>query len=309
MSAVVTSDDPSSAPSPAAAPTPGLQAGDRALVTGAGSGLGAALTQALRARGVRVLATDASAESGWHGEVDPGALRRLDVTSEHDWDAARDWVEREWDGLDLLVNNAGVAGGGRVDRATVEEWQRLVEVNLYGAVRGVRAFTPGFKSQGRGCVVNVASLAALVHPAGMASYNAVKSALLAFTETVGHELAAHGVCAHAVCPSYFRTNLMDSLRGSDEAVGRVMAQLVSSAPLGADEIAAAVLEGLEQGRELILPDAAARQAYGLKRSDRAAYDELMRAQARKLDEAAAAAEPRAATADDRPGGDHDRGVR
>jgi NAD(P)-dependent dehydrogenase (short-subunit alcohol dehydrogenase family) len=161
-------------------------------------------------------------------------------------------------------------------------------------VRGIRAFTPVLKRQGGGRIVNVASLAALVHPAGMASYNAVKAALLALTETVGHELAAYGVSAHAVCPSYFRTNLMDSLQGTDEAVGRVMAQLVTTAPLGADEIAAAVLQGLEEGRELILPDPAARQAYGLKVADRATYDELMRGQARKLDAMAAADE----TADD-----------
>ncbi len=271
----------------------GLGAGDRALVTGAGSGLGAALTSSLRARGVRVLATDVSARTPCDAaDAAPEELRRLDVTSEEDWGAARQWLERHWGGLDLLVNNAGVAGGGRVDRATVEEWRWLFEVNLYGAVRGIRCFTPGFKRQRSGAVVNVASLAALVHPAGMASYNAVKAALLALTETVGHELAGYGVSAHAVCPSYFRTNLMDSIRGSDEAVGRVMAQLVSAAPLGAEEIAEAVISGLEQGLELILPDPAAQQAHALKVTDRAAYDELMRAQARKLDMIAEADHPR-----------------
>ena len=272
----------------------GLRSGDRALVTGAGSGLGAALTRALRERGVRVLATDVTATDPLGSTPGPESLQRLDVTSSDDWDRAVDRVVTEWGGLDLLVNNAGVAGGGRVDRATLEEWQWLFEVNLYGAVRGIRAFTPVLKRQGAGRIVNVASLAALVHPAGMASYNAVKAALLALTETVGHELAAYGVSAHAVCPSYFRTSLMDSMQGSDEAVGRVMAQLVTSAPLGADEIAAAVLQGLEEGSELILPDPAARQAYGLKVADRATYDELMRGQARKLDALASTDE----TADD-----------
>jgi NAD(P)-dependent dehydrogenase (short-subunit alcohol dehydrogenase family) len=124
----------------------------------------------------------------------------------------------------------------------------------------------------------------------MASYNAVKAGLLAFTETVGHELAAYGVHAHAVCPSYFRTNLMDSLRGADEAVGAVMRQLVTGAPLGADEVAREVLAGIDAGEELILPDPAARAAYELRTTDRAAYDEVMRAQARKLDALAAGVE-------------------
>jgi NAD(P)-dependent dehydrogenase (short-subunit alcohol dehydrogenase family) len=140
-----------------------------------------------------------------------------------------------------------------------------------------------FKRQGSGRIVNVASLAGLVHPAGMGSYNAAKAAVVAFTETTGHELASAGVQAHAVCPSYFRTNLMASMEGSDEALGRVMARLVEESPLGPDDIAAAVLDGIERGEELIVPDEAARAAYALKRDDRAAYDAVMRAQAAKLE--------------------------
>jgi NAD(P)-dependent dehydrogenase (short-subunit alcohol dehydrogenase family) len=252
------------------------------LVTGAASGLGAALVSLLRTRGAVVLATDARADSDWSGD-DPDALRRLDITADDDWVQAADWVQRTWGGLDVLVNNAGIAGGGRLDRCTLDEWRWIFDVNLYGAVRGIRTFTPVFKQQRSGRVVNVASLAALVHPAGMASYNSVKAALLALTETVGHELAAYGVQAHAVCPSYFRTNLMDSLQGSDEAVGLVMRQMVTEAPLGADDIARAVLTAVDAGEDLILPDPAARTAYDLKMSNRPAYDEVMRAQAHKLD--------------------------
>jgi NAD(P)-dependent dehydrogenase (short-subunit alcohol dehydrogenase family) len=252
------------------------------LVTGAASGLGASLAARLRGRGAAVLATDARADDGWDGDA-TDVVRRLDVTSDDDWAAAAAWVQRSWGRLDVLVNNAGVAGGGRLDRTTLEDWRWIFDVNLYGAVRGIRTFTPVFKQQGSGRVVNVASLAALVHPAGMGSYNAVKAALLALTETAGHELAAHGVIVHAVCPSYFRTNLMDSMRGTDEAVGRVMAELVTSAPLGADDVAEAVLAGIDAGEQLILPDPAARAAYDLKTTDRATYDEVMRAQARKLD--------------------------
>jgi NAD(P)-dependent dehydrogenase (short-subunit alcohol dehydrogenase family) len=118
----------------------------------------------------------------------------------------------------------------------------------------------------------------------MGSYNAVKAAVLAFTETTGHELAAYGVTAHAVCPSYFRTNLMESLRGSDEALGEVMRRLVIESPISADDIASEVLAGLERGDELILPDEAARAAYALKVTDRPAYDTVMRRQAAKLDQ-------------------------
>ena len=244
----------------------------RVLVTGAASGLGAALTSAFRARGDEVLATDVT-----------GGDLTLDITSDGDWAAALEHVEGTWGGLDMLVNNAGVAGGGRLDVATMDEWEWITNINLFGVVRGTRTFVPLFKRQRSGHIVNIASLAGLVHPAGMASYNAVKAAVVALTETTGHELAGYGVRASVVCPSYFRTNLMSSLRGADEELSGVVANLVRSSPITADDIAAAVLEGLDRGDELIVPDQPARDAYALKQTDRAAYDAVMRAQAAKLD--------------------------
>ncbi|MGY2876846.1 NAD(P)-dependent dehydrogenase (short-subunit alcohol dehydrogenase family) [Marmoricola sp. URHA0025 HA25] len=258
----------------------------RVLVTGGSSGLGAALVAAYRARGAEVLNCDLQAPTASTASTDSGAANtpylHLDVRSDDDWASAVAWVEEHWGGLDVLVNNAGVAGGGRIDVATLEEWQWITEINLFGVVRGTRAFVPLFKRQHSGRVVNVASLAGLVHPAGMASYNAVKAAVVAFTETTGHELAEYGVTAHVVCPSYFRTGLVDSMQGSDEAVGAVIGALVANSPVGPDDIARAVLEGVDRGDELILPDEAARGAYGLKVSDRVAYDDVMRKQAARL---------------------------
>jgi NAD(P)-dependent dehydrogenase (short-subunit alcohol dehydrogenase family) len=174
----------------------------------------------------------------------------------------------------VLQTTAGSAGRGRIDVAGTDEWQRLVEVNLLGVVRGCRTFTPLLKRQRSGRVVNVASLAGLVHPAGMAPYNAVKAAVVALTETLGHELAAYGVTASVVCPSYFRTNLMSSLHGEDEALGAIVSRLVETSPYTADQIAGAVLAGLDAGEELILPDPAARTA----------YDAQMRHQAARLEQ-------------------------
>jgi NAD(P)-dependent dehydrogenase (short-subunit alcohol dehydrogenase family) len=211
----------------------------------------------------------------------------LDVRSDDDWAAARDWVEEHWGGLDVLVNNAGVAGGGRIDVASMDEWQWITEINLFGAVRGTRTFVPMFKQQRSGHIVNIASLAGLVHPAGMGSYNAVKAGVVAFSETCSHELAEYGVRCSVVCPSYFRTKLIENMLaqqppGTDTAVGQVIGGLVAGAPLGPEDIAAAVIEGMERGEELILPDDAARSAYRLKLDDRPAYDQVMRKQAARL---------------------------
>ncbi len=166
--------------------------------------------------------------------------------------------------------------------ATIDEWRWITEINLFGAVRGTRTFVPLFKRQRSGHIVNVASLAGLVHPAGMASYNAVKAAVVALTETTGHELEAYGVRASVVCPSYFRTNLMDSIQGADTTLAGVMTHLVESSPLTAHDIAAAVIAGVDAGHELIVPDVAAQSAWSLKQHDRLNYDLMMRAQANKL---------------------------
>ncbi len=199
--------------------------GRRVLITGAASGLGAALADAFEARGDRVLRTDRTGlDARSLALAARPAVLRLDITSDEDWAAALAHVEETWGGLDVLVNNAGVAGGGRLDVATHDEWQWIFDINLFGMVRGLRTFVPMLKQQGSGAIVNVASLAGLVHPAGMASYNAVKAAVVALTETAGHELAAHGVTAHTVCPGFFRTNLMDSLQGADSALGEVMSR-------------------------------------------------------------------------------------
>ena len=101
----------------------------RVLVTGAASGLGAALVAAFRSRGDEVLATDRVRADG----ID----LVLDITSDADWEEAVSAVRRRWGGLDVLVNNAGIAGGGRIERCSMQEWRDLSEVNLFGVVRGV----------------------------------------------------------------------------------------------------------------------------------------------------------------------------
>jgi NAD(P)-dependent dehydrogenase (short-subunit alcohol dehydrogenase family) len=265
----------------------------RALVTGASSGLGLALARRLAARGDQVLGTDL-VEPPVERPAEPGrpvspvttnlTHRRLDVRSEDDWEGARTWVEDAWGGLDLLVNNAGVAGGGRIELCSLEEWSWIFDVNLFGVVRGTRAFVPMMKAQGSGRIVNIASLAGLVHPPGMGSYNAVKAAVVAFSETTAHELAPYGVGCSAVCPSYFRTNLMDSMRGGDTDLAAHMAHLVEKSSISADDIAAAVVDGVDRGLELIIPDEPARAAYALKLADREAYDAQMRATAARVKE-------------------------
>ncbi|MBB1051935.1 MULTISPECIES: SDR family NAD(P)-dependent oxidoreductase [unclassified Dietzia] len=248
----------------------------RVLVTGGASGLGLALVTAFLERGDRVMVADLAATDDRPASV-PGDARylRLDVRSEEEWQAARAEIEQIWGGIDVLVNNAGIAQGGRIEYLTEEDWRLITDINLLGVARGCRTFVPMLKAQGHGHLVNTASLAGLVHPPTMASYTAVKAAVVAISETLRWELEPFGIDVSVLCPSFFRTNLASSLNSSDPAASGFASKLIDRSERGADEIAAEVMTGLDAKEFLILPDPDARKAYRGKRFMPAAYAKTM----------------------------------
>jgi NAD(P)-dependent dehydrogenase (short-subunit alcohol dehydrogenase family) len=244
----------------------------RVLVTGGASGLGAALVAQFLAEGHQVVSTDVSVDA----PDSPASYLILDVRSPEDWAKAVEWCEQNWGGLDILVNNAGIATGGRIDVESLDEWDRVVDINLMGVVRGCRAFTPVFKRQRSGHIVNTASAAGLVHPPMMSSYNTVKAGVVALSETLSHELHPYDVTVSVVCPSFFRTNLGDSIQGADTAMGATARQLIEKSPRSAEDVAAGVIAGIKKKQFLIIPDRPALMAWRTKRFARPLYDRQMR---------------------------------
>ncbi|TCJ96379.1 SDR family NAD(P)-dependent oxidoreductase [Nocardia alba] len=250
----------------------------RILITGGASGLGAALTRRYTERGDTVLVTDLAEH---HPVPDGATYLRLDVTSENDWTRATEVVTERFGGLDVLVNNAGIATGGRVELVSHSEWTRVLDINVAGVANGCRAFVPLFKQARAGHVVNTASLAGLVHPPAMSAYTAAKAAVVALSESLRYELAPHGVAVSVLCPSFFRTNLATSLRGEDPVMAGVARKLIDTAALDADQIAAAALDGIDARRFLVLTDRAGRRAFWSKRLLRPLYDRQMFAMGRR----------------------------
>lgn len=248
----------------------------RVLVTGAASGLGLALVRRLVERGCRVLGTDVHPEppESLRG-IDGVSYLTLDVTQDVDWARARDWVVEQWDGLDYLFNNAGVAAGGRIELSEMDQWQWIVDINLLGVARGCRTFTPMFKEQRSGHIINTASAAGLIHPPRMSEYNAVKAGVVAISETLFHELKPFGVKVSVICPTFFKTNLTESMRGKDEAAQKSAVKLIDNAKVTADDIAVAVLKGVENGKHIILTDRDGKIAYAAKRFARPLYYWMM----------------------------------
>jgi len=253
-----------------------IERNERVLITGAASGLGLALVKEFVARGCRVLALDL------HEDV-PASLAglekvtylKVDVTKDADWDKAYEWVVTEWDGLDYLFNNAGVAAGGRIELTQMDQWQWIIDINLLGVVRGCRKFTPMLKSQHSGRIVNTASAAGLIHPPRMSEYNAVKAGVVALSETLFHELKPYGVKVSVICPTFFKTNLTASLRGKDESSQNSTAALINMSKVTAEQIAAEAVKGVEKNRHIILTDRNGRLSYAAKRFARPLYYRTM----------------------------------
>lgn len=245
----------------------------RAFITGAAGGFGRALAERFARGGFDVLLGDLDDAAGERavdeiGAVAPGSrlhYLHCDVTSEVDVQHAADWLRDNWGGVDLLLNNAGVAISGPIDECSEADWDWIVQINLLGVARGCRIFAPMMKQQGGGYIVNIASLAGLIHAPTMSAYNATKSAVVAISETLAVELKPFGIDVSVVCPSFFRTGIAAAARPSNPEMDRVTRKLVEKSSHSADEIAAIVFDEVMKKRFRIQTHAEGKVAYTLKR--------------------------------------------
>ena len=263
--------------------------GKRVFITGGASGLGQALAMHYAAQGWRVLIGDLDRERC------AGTLATLrsaspvsdavacDVTREADMQAAADWLQQHWGGVDVVINNAGVAQMGGIEAASEVDWQWIVDINLLGVVRGCRVFTPMLRAQGGGQLVNIASMAGLIHMPQASAYNATKAAVVALSETLQLELEADRIGVSVVCPAFFRTALAANMRASDPKLEAMTKRLVERARIGPEQIARQIFEGVQRGDTHILTHPEARRQWWLKRIlPNAIYLKLMRRQLAKM---------------------------
>ena len=239
----------------------------RVLITGAASGLGLALAREFLALGDEVVLTDVHADAPTEVQSLAGqwTYRTLDVTSDADWST----IATEIDRLDVLVNNAGIAVGGPIETTSMESWQRIVNINLLGVVRGCRTFASRIPRGGR--IVITASVAGLVHAPQMSAYNATKAAAVALGETLDAELRPRGVTTSVICPQFFRSGLAGSLSGEDAQSDEMARRLLSRTRLTSETIARRSMKGIEARRLVITPDGFATFAWYSKRFSRIPY--------------------------------------
>lgn len=206
-------------PSRDADPADGAFIGSVTLITGAGNGIGRSLARALSRRGALVLATDIDAE-GVATTVDmisadggQAWAMTLDVTSTHDYETARDFCMDRWGRIDRVVNNVGIVTVGLPEYVPLEEWSRVIDVNLMGIVRSNDVLLPVLISQGHGQIVNTASTSGLFpYSFDRLSYVATKAAIVAMSEALALYLRPQGIDVSCICPAGVRTTMTERMK-------------------------------------------------------------------------------------------------
>ncbi len=253
---------------------------NRMMITGAGSGLGREIALRWARDGWRLALADVN-EAGLAETLKlvreaggDGFTRRCDVRDYSQLTALAQACEEQFGGIDIIVNNAGVASGGFFSELSLEDWDWQIAINLMGVVKGCKAFLP-LLEQSKGKIVNIASMAALMQGPAMSNYNVAKAGVVALSESLLIELRQQEIGVHVVCPSFFRTNLLDSFRGPTPAMKAQVGKLLESSPISAADIAEYIHAELAKGSFMILPHEMGRMAWALKQKNpQALYDEM-----------------------------------
>lgn len=207
--------------------------GVRALVTGAGSGIGKAIARRLAAGGCRVAATDIQEERVSEvarmirDEGGDALAIRADVAKQEDVDRMTAETVSAFGGLDVVVNNAGVGSSAFIESVQDPEIERVFGVNLVGVIRVTRAATPHLKRSGRGRIVNVASVEGIRGSGLLPVYSATKAGVIGMTRANAVELARFGVTVNAVCPGPIQTEMLSPLLADE----RYHEKLIKGVPM------------------------------------------------------------------------------
>ncbi len=188
-----------------------------------------------------------------------------DITSDSDVQTLAQTIDSRWGGVDYVFNNAGVATGGSLLDESIEQWQWVFDINVLGMVRVSRALLPLMRKQGGGYFINIASQAGLTPIPYMGSYNAVKAAVVSFSETMKLELAPDNINVSVVCPSFFKTNLDESMRSTNPASHKMINKFFAKADMTKEDVAEAIYQQVSKKQFLVLTHKLGKRAFLLKK--------------------------------------------
>lgn len=235
----------------------------KCFITGAASGIGRAVAMAAAAEGAELFLTDINATAldavaadirATGGRI--RALRALDIANHEAVQAFADSIIKEHGAPDVLMNIAGIAIWGSVDRLQHQHWRQCIEINLMGPIHVIESFLPAMIKSGRGGhLVNVSSAAGLFGLPWHAAYSASKFGLRGISEVLRYDLKRHGIKVHLVCPGGVDTGLVQTIRiaGVDTSDPEVQkfTQLFRRHAVSPAKAATAILKGVKAGRYMI----------------------------------------------------------
>ncbi|MBB3045837.1 short-subunit dehydrogenase [Litorivivens lipolytica] len=259
-----------------------------AVITGAGSGIGRALALELAGRGAKLALSDvdevglATTQAEIHQESVDCEVRcyALDVSCRASVFAHAADIRRDFGGVHLLINNAGVALYASVNNMTMDEFDWVMGINLYGVVHGTKAFLPIMLEQGEGHIVNISSILGLFATPASSAYSTAKFAVRGFTETLARELEGSGVYASCVHPGGIKTNIGAAGRLGVNAGAYEKACIDNASRYLKTEprdLAAAIIKGVERRKRRILAGDSAKLADVIARLLPANYGKVFHA--------------------------------
>jgi NAD(P)-dependent dehydrogenase (short-subunit alcohol dehydrogenase family) len=250
--------------------------GASAVVTGAGSGIGAAFAVELGKRGGAVVCSDIDEAAAQHtadtitAHGAKAVAIRCDVSRFEDVQALAEQSHSWFAGPPtLVINNAGVgAGGAAIGEAPLDDWLWTLGINLWGPIHGCHVFTPILRDAEptdapRG-IINVASAAAFGAAPGMAAYNVSKAGVLSLSETLAAELAGTPVRVTVLCPTFVKTNILESGRISEQS-SELAGKLMRWTGLSAEKVARTCLDAHDRGELYCMPQIDAKIGWNIKR--------------------------------------------
>ncbi len=242
------------------------------VVTGAASGIGYAVSEALLHAGAVVVMADrdaqtlASAVARLGAHADRVRSANVDVTSQEQVQQMIQAAAAPPGRLDFLFNNAGIGYGMPIEKATLEHWRRIIDINLWGVIYGVDAALPIMRHQGGGHIINTASIAGIIPFAYQVLYCATKYAVVGLSESLRLELADEGIHVSVVCPS--------------EVVSRIWGKKVPDSAIAAEEAAQTILAGVASKQGIIALPESARQLWLQYQTAPASSEEFLLTMAR-----------------------------